>query len=698
MLDFFRKHQRIFFLVIAVVTIISFTFFGTYRAMNLDSEPPDRKIAQAIDGSAISEREMQSWEHFLSHDRFLDKEFLSTGLADVLVERYFDLLKPDLEARLKRIAAFRPYVHPKMPFLSAQAVWQQFAPGLGESLVQLQAGADEASAETFKRLIKVYVAQAEFSGEMLKRALLYQQQQFSWIPQDPRLMHADFSLFGFHTMEEWFGPRFLQLTTQVLMNASLVAQERGLKVSKEEVQAAPLQVGLSKKQGIEIWRKLLLFRHLFNEKGETLFLGSPQASAQETLEIDVYQLPKELQLKDFRSLLRLQYYLETVAPKIDSLTLPSHFFAAEKIEKQVPELIKQRFVLEVASATLQQLFEEISLKETWEWELDANNWSSLKNEFSILAQTNALTREERFVLLDGLEDTVRLKVDRFARQQIVRQHPEWIETALTAATPTRIETGICLKGEGSPLPGVKNSEAFLALLQKAPLKSDQADPLFFTPDQEQFYRIWVVEKVSSREIMTFEEGCRNGVLDKLLDKRLEEAYPEVRKRDLAFFQLKGGGWKDFQEVKNEIGAKVYADVLKLIEESDREARKADSSLDFYAHKRLTPYVQETRAELMKNDAEQTPWKLIKKRETLTQTTDSPFTQEAFSLAVGAWSGVRAQSPESPLFFHLLERKLPEGMTESQKSVVYAAQREKLISVLEQIDAKKVITLTEVNHE
>ena len=248
------------------------------------------------------------------------------------------------------------------------------------------------------------------------------------------------------------------------------------------------------------------------------------------------------------------------------------------------------------------------------------------------------------------------------------------------------------------MPGVKNSEAFLALLQKAPLKSDQADPLFFTPDQEQFYRIWVVEKVSSREIMTFEEGCRNGVLDKLLDKRLEEAYPEVRKRDLAFFQLKGGGWKDFQEVKNEIGAKVYADVLKLIEESDREARKADSSLDFYAHKRLTPYVQETRAELMKNDAEQTPWKLIKKRETLTQKTDSPFTQEAFSLAVGAWSGVRAQSPESPLFFHLLERKLPEGMTESQKSVVYAAQREKLISVLEQIDAKKVITLTEVNHE
>jgi len=41
-------------------------------------------------------------------------------------------------------------------------------------------------------------------------------------------------LFGYHTAEDWFGPRFVKLVSEFVINSAKIAEQRGYKVSKEE--------------------------------------------------------------------------------------------------------------------------------------------------------------------------------------------------------------------------------------------------------------------------------------------------------------------------------------------------------------------------------------------------------------------------------------------------------------------------------
>lgn len=324
MLDFFRKHQRIFFVFIAIVTVVSFSFFGTYQAMNFGSshEVRDREIGKAIDGSSVSEQEVKAFARFissgledfsearkegvpnLSSGSIVYKDFIKTGLAEMLAGAYFEELKGDLEERLKRVRLYRPYSHPQVPFLSAAGVWQHFIPELSEHLLALKEKSAKPSLEVFSLLCQLYADQAAFPADQMKHILLSQKQQFSWISQDPQLQEGSLSLFGFQSVEQWFGPRFLELTGQFILNASILAEQKGYRVSKDEAYANLLQntvlgmrtlsnknditfeqastymqhelrsLGIDDIQAIEMWRKVLLFRRLFEEEGESVFLDS----------------------------------------------------------------------------------------------------------------------------------------------------------------------------------------------------------------------------------------------------------------------------------------------------------------------------------------------------------------------------------------------------------------------------------------
>ena len=54
MLNFFRKYQRIFFMVVAVITIASFSFFGTFGTFDSQNEVPDKVLGKSVDGRALS--------------------------------------------------------------------------------------------------------------------------------------------------------------------------------------------------------------------------------------------------------------------------------------------------------------------------------------------------------------------------------------------------------------------------------------------------------------------------------------------------------------------------------------------------------------------------------------------------------------------------------------------------------------------
>lgn len=254
MLNFFRKNQRIFFIIITVVICISFTFFGASNSLSEPSEVPDRVITKGVDGSNLMQRDLatvcrlissspldrNAWQQGkipnLLNDSVIEKDLLSTGMGMMLARRYFEELKPDFEKRLVRIKSYRPYAHPQYPQISAVAIWNRFMPSLSQHFALLKTKSDQFTVETLGILFQLYLDQTMLPPDMVKQILVYQLNQQALTP-DPLLSHTDLSLFGFHSLEDWFGPRFIELAGQFMMNAALLAQDKGYEISNEAIRS-----------------------------------------------------------------------------------------------------------------------------------------------------------------------------------------------------------------------------------------------------------------------------------------------------------------------------------------------------------------------------------------------------------------------------------------------------------------------------
>lgn len=475
MLEFFRKYQRYFFLVITIVVVASFSFFGTYSTFGREEERKDRQVARAVDGSAMMLTEIQQLARFISTDRedsmqgrgfppnfcndgVIRYDFLKVRLADLLVSEYFDALKGDLESRLEKAKRFRPYAHPEAPLLSAKSVWDRFLPSLNGELQALQEEKESAPA-LFSRLSRLYQLQSRLQPEILRRILIYQHQQYPWLTIDQRLSYEDLSLFGFHSASDWFGRNFVDLAAEFIINVSAAAEKKGYAVSLEEakgdllhhfsdsmeklaaVNAKPelnfhqhlRMLGFDEKSAAEAWRKVLLFRAYFNDIGESAFVDRlPYRDfaeyAQETAVVQKYEWPKSLQLRNAQDLAELQFYVKAVAlPSKDPL--PTQFLPVVEVEKKAPQLVQTTYRAQVAEISKKQIGLRASLKEVWDWQTEEANWEKLKAKFSLPA---VAAREERFRALESLEPQIRSQVDAFSRECLVDQHPDWCEEALAA--------------------------------------------------------------------------------------------------------------------------------------------------------------------------------------------------------------------------------------------------------------------------
>lgn len=759
MLNFFRKHQRIFFIVIGIVVVLSFSFFGTYSATTTATEAPDRTIGKALDGSSITLREVDAITRFLSsgyedgqlltpgrfpnllNGSFVHKELLTTGLGLMLAEQYFDQLQDELQIRLQKAKAFRSYAHPQAPFLSAEAVWSHFSPLFVQHLETLRQSGPQATKQTLALLNALYMDQASFPPQFLQRVLSYQQSQYNWIQQDPELNRGNLSLFEFHSLEDWFGHKFLECVSQFLINSSILAQQKGYSVSdveartelyrnvytafqalspKGEYSAKDVDeyfrqqlrlLNLDESSAVKITKKILLFKRLFNEAGNAVFLDALPyqkfaSYAEEGLSVDLYQLPSDLRLHDFRSLLKFQFYLDAVsAPKSrsGSLSLPKQLLSVEELEKKFPQLVQRRFELEFASADKEELALSVGLKETWDWETDENHWTLLRQEFPVLATKKGDTKEERFASLDGLDHSTRMKIDVFARDKILDSRPMLLQEALEKAPVQKQTVSIRSQGGALPFDGVSDPTRLLKLLQSSSPEA-KSELALFTEDGQHFYRITVLDNASHKEIVTFAEASRDDTLSHLLDKRLEAAYPDVRKKEPALFQLEEGNWKPFKDVKDEVGARVYADLLKAIREQTGEK---NPTLESYAAHRLDAYMQEAKKHLAVEPEDPQwihtsstkptateQWLLQKTR---TELKRSAHPNLAIGLAEGAWSEIQTSTTGDSSFFRVLAKQASsapskEEIAQGQQLLSVDAKRALMQQTLELLSQKKAIAL------
>lgn len=694
MLEFFRKNQKIFFIFVTIIIVISFSVVGINT--QIMESTPDKQIGKTVNGKPIYSKELfvlsqllnhslfdtdrSHWPHLLN-DGVIEKNFLETGLAVMLAEQYFPYLEPELKKKEKIIALFKPYTHPYDPQLNCKTVWKNYSPGLLEHLEQLKNS--KMDIHGFSTLCQLYLDQIAFPKEAMQQVLHFQEQK-AGIPKDPRLAEIELSLFGFKNVKDWFGDRFIHLASQFILNVSSLAEQKKYQITKQEAQTDLLQniykgykqlsqnkslepgqamqyfqrelqvLGLNEADVVNAWRHVMLFRRLVLDTSGSVF-NDPLAQKQfhlfadQSVEVELYELPSYLRLNDFSALLKLQIYLEAVSfeqPK--DLNLPLEFASLDDIEAREPALVQKKVEVRLSSVNIEELAAQISLKSTWEWEATDEGWSFLQEKFPELKNFSDHRRA-----LDQIES--RPTIDQFARLEMVRQDKELIRQALQQRPLKTIELSLRKKPlTQGPYSSLLRNKECAVFLENAPLGSIEE---CYSVDANNFYRIELVSRNAQKELVDFEEAFQDGTLDTILDQKLENAYPKIRKGNRVFLQA-NGEFKPFYEVKEQIARILYEPLLLAIEQ---EYVKAFGDLPgvskqlpgiFYCKYRLYGFMQSVKQQLESGAALHLPkqWELISTSSCISRSQKLHFpTDDWIKIPINQWSPISIGSSGSLAF-------------------------------------------------
>jgi hypothetical protein len=448
--------------------------------------------------------------------------------------------------------------------------------------------------------------------------------------------------------------------------------------------------------------------------------------AKENVRVALYQLPSALQFADFRSMLKFQLYLEGIASDAGrlrtDLRLPRQMATREQIEKRIPELVQRDVELEWSVVSKEELTQLMSIKDTWEWETVDAHWEHLKKTFPELSTFKADSKAHRLSLLNTVDAKVRAKIDQCAREKMVEERPADIELALEKAPVKRSTFGLKMRGTEFPFSAVKDSVELSALLEGASLQGEApntaAERLTLYPaDDQHFYRIQVVRREEVKEVLSFADASKDGTLDKLLDKKLEAAYPDVRKRDTQYFQQSSGLWKPFREVRDHIGKYLFSDLVKTIEDRYRShfgllpGQEGELPMSFYSNARLVDFMREAQEALkvdpvdpywlrgeLQEDSLLAQWLLETSDQLIERCSEVPFSkEEMFTLQPQQWSNLKI-GDRGALTFYIVQEKgsslKPSVLSVEQGHQILAhdAKCDMMLQMLQKIEQKKAIDL------
>lgn len=569
MLSFLRKHQKYFFAVITFVIVLSFSFFGTYNTLPGNSIHEETAFT-TVTGDAVSRGELEEMVNFISTDTYdhllfgghfgpnflndgvIQKDFLETGLAEILIENYKDALKDDLSTRFTKEKSYKPYVHPEGKFISSIAAWSYFAPAIVENLKTLQNSSDPLDKQALNAKIQLFLAEKSFSAPYLRGALSYQEKQYNWLKHDKALDSYDFFLFGYQTTSDWFGPKFNRLIAEFIFNAAGIAEQKGYVVSKEEAlydllknaetsfkanktnpaltastpesyfEEQLFRMRLDKSKAAKIWQKVLLYRRLFNDISSAMFVDiKPYEEfnklANQTLLGVVYELPKSLTITDSKTFAKLDSYLDLIAKRTkeekSSNKIPDKFLTVEEVNAKAPYLVRKPYTLEIKTINKSSLETKVTSKETLNFQISEEGFALLQKQIPELALNTPATKQLRLEAIDKLDSTTRQRADQLARKEIVNNHPEWIDQALSLKKGEEQKVLLTTKGKNAPFKGLEKGDELILLLDKSELNKDDPALKRLTFDNENFYSVVVLEKGNKPYVLTFEEANNNALLD-----------------------------------------------------------------------------------------------------------------------------------------------------------------------------------------
>lgn len=761
MLTFFRKHQKVIFIFTTGLIILSFTIFGT-GPMTGPSEVKEEFLVKAIDGSSVSSQKVSRMVDFLASSHFdvkdesgqrvnllndgiLEKQIIGSSWGKLLAEKVMLQIQADIQKIVEKAAAFQSYRHVSAPFISAQSVWEQFSPEaarIAEELILHSASL--STSKKFDLLSQVYLQHKKVPTGFVRKILAYQEQQAASREKDASLPYADVSLLGLHSAKDWFGEVYLKAVAQMVINGAAQARKQGYKISVQEARQSLMDnlrqgmallrqeidpkidlyqvflhqarnLGMNEVQCIDVWKDLCLFRKMTSLSSLELDPAEIQKMSKEQALVEKFSLPSHLEIKDFSTFMKLQVYLDAISAKKRSkdhfLELPTEFLSLAEIEKKAPDLVQREYTIEYSELDLKKASSQISLKEMWDWQTSQAGWSLLQKQDASLSKSSASSKEERFAALESLGSKEHAELDKFSREHILASDAGKIRKQLTAAPKEVRSFSMTSQGIGIPLKGIGDLASFATLLEQAPEKgaqnlsqsalAAQEKMNFYTSDGKHYYQVALIKRADAKKVQTFAEANASGALRRMLDKKLEDAYFEVRKKDSLPYMKKDGTWKPLSEVREKVGQAVFAPILQAIaaeyasfygQELSKQQRE---SSEFLAQNFLLSHMRNSLAKAQEGKgaaqggsslADQ--WKLVQGKETFVQ--KDPV---MFALVEGAWSSLTQASPGSFAFFKVLESLSPAAPSKEELEKVMALlkrEREKKLfeELFAEIEAKK----------
>lgn len=716
MLEFFRKYQRGFFIMITAVIIISFSFFGTYSSF-VNQTGSDTVAFVAVDGSKVYRSELNNLIHLIqadSHDGLygdqlnsnpfndgvLANDILATGIGETLVKPFLPRMKEQLKAKFQKEKQFVPYIHPDASYISAESAWRYFAKDVSQYFTQHQLQQDPTTIEAFSTRVQLYLADRRFPMAYLKQILRLQESQNPAVKQDPNLLYKDLSLFGYHGAQDWFSKEFIELAAQYVYNASIIAERNGCVVSKDEAmhslsqnvqanfkehkkspyfasitldeyfQGELKKLAMDRSELASCWRRVLLFREYINQIKENILISALPYNqfydtCSEYVDVDLVSLPEEVRFSSLQDLLAFEMYHDAVMKKSakNPLQLGNEILSVQEVKKNCPNLVKKSYSVRMASVEKSTLLGKIGLRKTWNWQLQDENFQRLQEKFVDLGKEKALTTAAKEKLLDSLDTKVRAQVDSWSKDQMLKDHPEWIEQALRDAPMSETKLELRQKGGKFPFVGIENRSEFLHLLETAQLNAQNEKLSCYSQDDEHFYNIQVVDRAKEDTLLSFQDALKDGTLSTLVHETLDETYQKIRHRKSQFKNEKGE-YKSLIEVQDLVAEDAFVDLFKALDQQIEIEKKLlpqfcnwKDTMQARIACRMLPFVKEIHAHPEKAKDTNSLFKVVceKKRIHRLETDPVVHVDEAFSIKAGVWSSPYYTSKAGITFFKILEK-------------------------------------------
>lgn len=686
MMSFLRRQQRVITIAITVCCISTFVFFGSSKAFAPSRAALEVTVWQSKNLS-LSAHELQARAHFLASEMvgspqsahtwcawmnpgFVSEWILSSGLGAEMMASSPVMLKELEEAKAKE-SRWKGYKHPYLGHLNYDAVLAQFNPPLAASLKKWK------SETQLKPEVKIelYKQAKRMPSEFFTTIIRYHESAASAQQKDPTLAERSMAVFGYETMDSWFGKEFMNSCVKLIALGAQEAQTLGYDISEDEIKRSiqsrmeeiwakvsekGLDIslpnfksqmfrsfGMSEEQFTRFWKELVLFENFYHHEGSKT-LADPLAAKEmtafisETREVDLYEVPAAFRILTLDSLAKLQLYWHyTTGLALTDPAVPLHKRSVAEIANACPELIAKRVDLEWKQLKLDDFRLRMGPKKMIVRQTQDDIWAVISSQVTSKQVTDS---KERMTLLSNLEKNSREKVDRETLKWLLKHKPEELVSGFEEVQSQKQSLVFALASAQQPMEGISNIQLLLKEMEKGATKAP------YTQDENNYYLFSSLD-VGKDELLDFTKAGELSILEALLSKKLKAHYETMKSRQAPAL-YKEGKLLEMSKVRSQVLMDLFQPLLVELQHQMASLTAQAPKSQIYklneanevSSYRFVGLLQQT-TWLESQEGEVVAWAPLKtsrqlRREDVYQ---SPLAQ-VFELLPGQWSAIEAVKP------------------------------------------------------